>query len=258
MFVKTPPVRDATPSTITINKPVTKDYLLSEALTLDFDARALKVSLASSANLFVTDPQGRIIGLDPSTGQIVNEIPNATYSGITEPQVIMIPDLAIGNYDVTLLGNSTGNYTLTIEYITAEQTVTQTFNGTISKQEKQYYSALLTEAGEMTTISWEYIFEDTKRDTILKISTDDQYFQFVAPNKTFPVKHHLNMIATTHFIFINYGDSEIVLRSIAIITRRWSFCIAIATDVETGTRHLLIDVTNPRGVQWVMQMLMEM
>ena len=34
MFVKTPPARDATPSTIAIDEPVTKDYLLSEALIL--------------------------------------------------------------------------------------------------------------------------------------------------------------------------------------------------------------------------------
>ena len=38
MFVKTPPVRDTTPLTITINEPVTKDNLHSEAITFDFSA----------------------------------------------------------------------------------------------------------------------------------------------------------------------------------------------------------------------------
>lgn len=90
--------------------------------------------------------------------------------------------------------------------------------------------------------TWEYVFEDSCRDTILKISTEDQYFQFIGPDKTFSIKHDPNMTVKDHFISINFEDSEIILHAVAIITRRWSFCMAIATDVETGTQYPLIDI----------------
>ncbi len=98
----------------------------------------------SPANLFVTDPQGRSIGLNPSTGDVVNDIPDALYSGPgTEPQYVLIPNPLNGTYNITLVGTANGNYTLTIEYATTTQTTTQTFNGTISQQEKQSFSAAI-------------------------------------------------------------------------------------------------------------------
>ncbi|NIO38356.1 hypothetical protein GTO27_11750 [Candidatus Bathyarchaeota archaeon] len=99
------------------------------------------------------------------------------------------------------------------------------------------------ENGYFFSISWEHIFEDERRDTMLKISTDDNYFQFIAPEKEFSVKHDPHMFSTDHRISISYEDSEIVLWSLAVVTPRRSFCVAIARDVETGTRYQLIDST---------------
>jgi hypothetical protein len=99
----------------------------------------------SPANIFVTDPLGRSIGTDPKTGEVVNEIPDALYSGSgTEPQLILIFDPIYGTYTAELIGTATGNYTLNIEYITPEQTTTQTFTGTISMQEGQTFAAIFT------------------------------------------------------------------------------------------------------------------
>lgn len=206
--------------------------------------RLTRMSAHSPLNLFITDPQGRSIGVNPTTGGIVNEIPDAFYSGPgTEPQVIMIPDPINDTYSIILVGTATGDYSLTIEYITVEQTVTQTFSGTISEQEKQYYSALISETGEMTAISWEYVFKDPRRGTMLKISTDDKYFQFIAPDKDFGVKHDPKMKVRNHIIIICYEDSKMSLVATAV-DDKIDFCSAIAWDKQTGKTYWLIDKPN--------------
>jgi hypothetical protein len=201
-----------------------------------------RISAHSPVNLYVTDPQGLSIGTDPNTGEIVNEIPDAFYSGPgTEPQVIMIPDPTDGTYSITLVGTATGDYALTIEYITCEQTATQTFTGTISQQEQRYYSAQLSETGEMTAISWEHVFEDPRRGTMLKISTDDKYFQFVAPGKDFGVKHDPKMFVKYGIIVICYGDAEMRLTATAVDNDFLHFCTASAYDKQTRKTYVLID-----------------
>ncbi len=91
------------------------------------------------------------------------------------------------------------------------------------------------------TISWEHVFEDERRDTMLKISTDDKQFQFIAPEKEFSVKRDLDMILTDDLLFIYWRDDELVLWSLVVATPKGSRCVAIAMDVETGTRYRLVD-----------------
>jgi len=90
--------------------------------------------------------------------------------------------------------------------------------------------------------SWEHIFHDERRNTTLKITTDAGYFRFIAPNKMFSVKQDPNMTVRNRSISINFEDSEIMLHTTAIITQRWSLCMAIATDVEIGVRYHLTDL----------------
>ena len=93
-------------------------------------------------------------------------------------------------------------------------------------------------------ISWECIFEDTKRDTTLKISTDDKCFQFVASDKTFGVKHDSNMHVVQYPYFtcitICFADGEIKLAAYAL-DGKFDCCIACAKNIHTGKTHLLID-----------------
>lgn len=106
-----------------------------------------RIIVHSPANLLVTDPQGLSIGIAPDTGELVNEIPDAFYSGPgTEPQVVMIPDPLNGTYSIILVGTANGDYTLTIECVTADQTLTQTFKGAIIEQERQDFSLEISEA----------------------------------------------------------------------------------------------------------------
>ena len=70
-------------------------------------------TLNSPANLLVTDPMGRRIGVDPATGQTINEIPDATFTGIgTEPESIAIPNAIEGEYQVQVVGSADGVFHL--------------------------------------------------------------------------------------------------------------------------------------------------
>ena len=101
---------------------------------------ASRTRIRSPANLLITDPLGRSIGTDPATGQIVNEIPDAFYSGRgTEPETITIPDPLDGTYAVKLVGTAVGNYTLELEYINGEQSAMETFHGRITPGELQTF-----------------------------------------------------------------------------------------------------------------------
>jgi hypothetical protein len=89
----------------------------------------LDLSLESPLDPYITDPQGRHLGIDPSTGQMVNEIPGAVYTGpSSEPQLIAIPDPLDGNYIVLLTGRAGGTYSLNAEFLTMQEVTS--FNAT--------------------------------------------------------------------------------------------------------------------------------
>jgi hypothetical protein len=73
----------------------------------------LHVILGSYANLYITDPVGRHIGIDPATGQVVNEIPNATFSTNLE-QNVFISDPMAGDYNISIYGTGIGPFNLTV------------------------------------------------------------------------------------------------------------------------------------------------
>jgi hypothetical protein len=113
----------------------------------------LAEAIHSPANLLVKDPQGRLVGFDPRTGEVVNQIPYASYSGLgSEPQTVIIPDPINGTYETTLLGTASGKYSLTIEYADSTQATTQTFNGTISLKQTLGFSAAISGTGILTAV----------------------------------------------------------------------------------------------------------
>jgi len=112
---------------------------------------AFMATLFSPANLYVTDPENRHIGAHPTTGEYVNGIPGAFYTGPgAEPQRIVIPDPLDGAYDIRLIGTDTGAYTFVIELATATETTVQTYTGNITVGETLVTEANISE-GEMTT-----------------------------------------------------------------------------------------------------------
>jgi hypothetical protein len=90
------------------------------------------ISVASPVNLFVTDPLGRHIGCSP-TGEVVNEIPGALYSGPTVvPEEITIPGPCSGDYDIELIPVGTGDYHLTVAGLgLGEETFRNEYSGSV-------------------------------------------------------------------------------------------------------------------------------
>jgi len=221
------------------NKELTELYDEIVFPSLEYKPLAM-FYLYSPANFYITDPWGRHIGVDPSTGQIVNNIPGAVYTGPeSEPEVITIPDPIDGNYDVQLIGTATGNYSLTMELISQNTTVYQTYFGEINKNETRYYTASVSiETYEMEVISWGYVFNDENQGTVLKISTDDRLFQFITPDKDYGIRQAtcMRIYRTT---IISYCNEEIRLISVAV--PKFDFCIAVVWDKQTQAKYFLID-----------------
>jgi hypothetical protein len=90
-------------------------------VSIDLIALAKKQSqmrVESPVEPYLVDPEGRAIGIDPETGEMVNQIPRATYSGpASEPQIIRIPadSLVAGEYEIQLVGIDKGKYRVQTE-----------------------------------------------------------------------------------------------------------------------------------------------
>ncbi len=87
----------------------------------------ITLRLYSPADLLLTDPQGRRVGLDPLTGTRYREIPRAGYmeeGGTEDPETgeVVIPpvneldvrEALDGRYELTVTGTGIGTYTLLI------------------------------------------------------------------------------------------------------------------------------------------------
>jgi hypothetical protein len=200
---------------------------------------SLAFFLHCPAYLSIYDSSGNHAGYNAKTGVIDQQIPEMIYllTGDTQEFVIFDPS---GNYELDIVGTATGNYTLTIAYTNATQTVMQSFDGAISPQQTKYYSEVISSTGQPTPISWEYVFKDITRGTMLKISTDDKCFQFTAPDKDFGVKYDPRMFIKYGIIVICYGDTEMRLTATAV-DGYFYYCTALAYDKQTRKTYALID-----------------
>lgn len=94
---------------------------------------------------------------------------------------------------------------------------------------------------QVTLFSWTNIFTDSYgRGTTLKINTAYKLFQFIAPDKTFPLKQDPKMCVYKHIIAINYADSGMRLIA-AAVDYKIDFCSAIARDEQTRKTYWLIE-----------------
>ena len=108
------------------NKTFDTANLFSFLSTPQRISAAIYFYLASPAEYLVTDPQGRRLGIDPTTNTTYNEIPNGSYTlegpiadsdTVLDPstlhmvKTIYIPAPIDGNYDVKVIGTESGSYT---------------------------------------------------------------------------------------------------------------------------------------------------
>jgi len=210
---------------------------------MTFSVSWLSIIAHSPVDIVVTDPEGLTISKQ------LNEIPDATYIEIDinadgdSDDIIVIPGRKIGDYLITVVPETdvapTDAYTLEA-WINGITTVLAE-NAQINNIPTQSYIIRSTETEIIPIIiTWEYVFEDAKRGTMLKISTDDKYFQFIAPDKDFGIREATYMRLRGRTIIIRHEDNELRLITLAIDTKL-DFCIAYAKDNQTSKEYWLID-----------------
>ena len=97
------------------------------------DLRILIINLFSPIHVLVTAPDGKRIGYDPTTGQEINEIPGAFYTGITtDNEYVTIPNPEEGQYQVESVGYADGSYTITASDITGDSDTDTSVSDTTS------------------------------------------------------------------------------------------------------------------------------
>ncbi|MEM3906611.1 MAG: ABC transporter substrate-binding protein [Nitrososphaerota archaeon] len=129
----------------------------------------LIITVCSPVHLYVTDSEGRTVGFNPETGEVLNEIPGARYSGPTAyGETIVIPGPE-GTYDIRLIGVSEGRYVLRVERVdmASGQLTYQTFRGEVETGTVHGYEATVTETGVFATLKASI---DIQPDALNKLS----------------------------------------------------------------------------------------
>lgn len=110
------------------------------------------VKVYSPIDILLTDSQGRRIGTDPATGQYLNEIPGAFYSGnATDLEYVIVPDPTNETYDLTVKGTGYGSFEIENTLIGDNSSFTTSQAATISIGNIKQYDLAITETG--TTIT---------------------------------------------------------------------------------------------------------
>jgi len=131
--------------------------------------RVLFIRVYSPADFKVIDPNGKIIGKNFATGEEVNQIDGAFYSGFdTETEFVTIINPGVGDYRVELQGTNNGTYELGID-ILEEETIESGENlisGIISAGDEDEFNFSYEENNEIPAISIqkEIIIEDLEKD----------------------------------------------------------------------------------------------
>ena len=99
----------------------------------------------------------------------------------------------------------------------------------------------------VTLFSWNYIFEDVNgRKTVLKINLAHKFIQFITPDRDYNIRKSTYMQHCGRGIIVRHYDEELRLITIAI-DAKLDFCVAVAWDIETGRRYLLMDKVGNEG-----------
>ncbi len=90
-------------------------------------------------------------------------------------------------------------------------------------------------------VTWECVFSDTARGTVLKISTNDNLFQFSTSKEDYPITQADTLLIQGNAFSIIHSDSTLNLVGLGIFDSRIDFCIAYAQDKITNQLYLLRD-----------------
>jgi len=112
--------------------------------------KLLVVRIFSPADFVITAPDGKRLGKNFFiSGQTVNEIPGAFYSGFnTDAEFAVIPDPIDGEYKVNLQGTGEGEYKLSTSLIEETKQVDQEFSGSIMPDQQRDFNITYSAASE--------------------------------------------------------------------------------------------------------------
>jgi PKD repeat protein len=197
--------------------------------------------LDSPVDLVVTDPDGFTLTKN------VAEVAGMSYTEVDVDgdgeleDVIAIWEQKIGDYSIKVVPepDALATDTYSLKVWTGDTITVLAENVQISSIPSLPY-VIRSTGTETFPITWEYIFEDPARGTKLGISTNDKYFQFIAPNKDYGIRKATYMKQYGTAIVINHLDKQLQLITTAIDTKL-DFCVAIAWDRQTRKQYFLID-----------------
>jgi hypothetical protein len=86
--------------------------------------------------------------------------------------------------------------------------------------------------------TWENSFESAS-GFALRISTNDKYFQFITPEKTYSITEADSMMLIGRTTIIFHSDDKLTLVSFS--NSNIDYCLTYAQDMQTGQRYVLID-----------------
>lgn len=129
----------------------TEDYI-SPALTGNV-IRIIAILVNSPVSILVTDPAGQRTGVEPTTGQAVNENPLAFYTGPGEDQFMLLFNTLPGEYTITATGTGNGDYAIETYAITETgEELVDVMTGTVTIDQVITHTTTYTLAGSGSTI----------------------------------------------------------------------------------------------------------
>ena len=112
-----------------------------EEVRLNLFQKFFMVRIFSPADFVVIAPNGERLGKDFSSGQTINEIKGAFYSGFdSDIEFAVIPDPTDGEYRVELQGTGEGAYKLSVSFIDEDKEIDKEFSGDIQNGQNRDFT----------------------------------------------------------------------------------------------------------------------
>jgi hypothetical protein len=203
-------------------------------LTLANPVEMIEFTLHSPGYLYVTDPDGLHVG-STASGEVVNEIPAATYTGPTsDPQVIRIPNRKIGDYQVTIVPKPDADPTDTF---TLEASVTGTVSDSIILANNIPIGEIQTGAYVVESTPTGLDIIDTNAPTITVTLPEAYGIYSITSGKTYliSVNDDYDPNPSTNILETDYsGNSRIVSSGTPLSTQSGLYTLTVTATDKAG------------------------
>ena len=141
-----------------------------EAFIVKTDAPAAEtagvVALTGSASLLLVDPSAQKYGIDPTTGNFHNEIPNLTFTSEADTGTASWTDVQSGEHRVYVKGTLADDYSLDLSFLHADGNSSgANFSGDLLSGGLHVYAALIS-ADTAEGAQYRLVYADTDGDKV--------------------------------------------------------------------------------------------